>query len=401
MLVSVCVITRNEERLLGQCLASVAGLADELLVVDSGSTDATVAVARQHGARVHHIEWRHDYAWARNVAIEQARGAWILFLDADEYWQGPADLRRRLARTPAAVGGFLLERADVYLDLDSGKRMLRPVGLVRLFRRDARFRFRYAVHEQLNSSLTEAGARIEVLPDARIVHQIYAHDAAFLQAKQRRYLQLLDAELARQPTDEWLRYQRAKTVWFLQDKPQALHLFEALTAPITRSVIIRCSALCNAAILLLEQGQPAAAEARLQESLALNPQQSLAHLILGDLHYAARRYGLAARAYLRTSTSLRRLAFDQIIPGDLYLYPSEQRYKLGCCLLAAGRPRLAEAFFRWARRHEADHVGSLYGLALVRLLRRDVPAARRYAQELQRLNPEWQQLPALLRRTGA
>ena len=119
---SVCVITKNEERFIGQCLASVAGLRPhELIVVDSGSTDRTVAIAEASGAVVTPIVWRDDYAWARNVAIAQATGDWILFLDADEYWEGGAGLAALLARTPARVGGFLLERADVYLDPASGK----------------------------------------------------------------------------------------------------------------------------------------------------------------------------------------------------------------------------------------------------------------------------------------
>ncbi len=81
--ISVIVITFNEGKNLGRCLASVAGVADELLVVDSNSTDDTVAVAAQYGARVlqHAFE---GYAQQKNFATEQATHDWILSLDADE-----------------------------------------------------------------------------------------------------------------------------------------------------------------------------------------------------------------------------------------------------------------------------------------------------------------------------
>ena len=81
---SVCMIVKNEERFLGQCLASVKGLADELIIIDTGSTDRTVEIAREHGAQVGHFEWCNDFAAARNASIAPATGDWILFLDADE-----------------------------------------------------------------------------------------------------------------------------------------------------------------------------------------------------------------------------------------------------------------------------------------------------------------------------
>ena len=81
---SVCMIVKNEERFLGQCLASVKDIADELIVIDTGSTDRTVEIAREHGAQVGYFEWCNDFAAARNASIASANGDWILFLDADE-----------------------------------------------------------------------------------------------------------------------------------------------------------------------------------------------------------------------------------------------------------------------------------------------------------------------------
>jgi cellulose synthase/poly-beta-1,6-N-acetylglucosamine synthase-like glycosyltransferase len=81
---SVCMIVKNEERLFGQCLASVKDIADELIGIDTGSTDRTVDIAREHGAQVSHFEWFSDFAAACTASIAPAAGDWILFLDADE-----------------------------------------------------------------------------------------------------------------------------------------------------------------------------------------------------------------------------------------------------------------------------------------------------------------------------
>jgi glycosyltransferase involved in cell wall biosynthesis/Tfp pilus assembly protein PilF len=99
-LLSLTMIVRNEEEHLDRCLASVRGIADELIVVDTGSTDRTVEIARAHGARVYHFKWCDDFAAARNVSLQHATAEWCLHLDADEWVveTGPGALRAELAR---------------------------------------------------------------------------------------------------------------------------------------------------------------------------------------------------------------------------------------------------------------------------------------------------------------
>ena len=81
---SVCIIVKNEAALLGRCLNSIKSAADEIVVVDTGSTDNTVEIAESMGAKVVCTQWRDDFAWARNISIEHATGSWILWLDADD-----------------------------------------------------------------------------------------------------------------------------------------------------------------------------------------------------------------------------------------------------------------------------------------------------------------------------
>jgi len=112
---SVCVITLNEEDRIGDCLSSIA-FADEIVVVDSGSTDRTVAIAREHGARVIVRGWPGSVA-QKNFALEQAATDWVLCLDADERVSPPlaAQIRRAVAAAPAAIAGYRMARKTYYL----------------------------------------------------------------------------------------------------------------------------------------------------------------------------------------------------------------------------------------------------------------------------------------------
>ncbi len=112
---AVCIITLDEEDRIGDCLDSVSW-ADELLVVDSGSTDRTVAIAREKGARVVVREWP-GYAAQKNFALEQVAADWVLSIDADERVtpELAAEIRGLLADPPEQIVGASLPRRTWYL----------------------------------------------------------------------------------------------------------------------------------------------------------------------------------------------------------------------------------------------------------------------------------------------
>jgi len=141
MLLSAALIARDEEKFLGACLRSVHGLVDEVVVVDTGSTDRTLEIARAEGARVYQRPWTDDFSTARNQALDLARGEWILYIDADERVRpGSADGVRERLRDPAYVG----HRVTLHPRLgDSGYWELR------LFRNEPDIRFRGIIHENI------------------------------------------------------------------------------------------------------------------------------------------------------------------------------------------------------------------------------------------------------------
>jgi len=106
MTVSAALIVKNEERTLGRCLASIQGAVDEIVVVDTGSEDATKQVARQFGARVLDFPWRDDFGAARQFAFDHATSDWVFWLDADDVVIGADQIRRLTAAAVPDVGGF-------------------------------------------------------------------------------------------------------------------------------------------------------------------------------------------------------------------------------------------------------------------------------------------------------
>ena len=144
MKVSLCLIAYNEELRIAGAIASGEGLADEVIVVDGGSTDDTVAVARATGARVIEMGNSDSLSANRNAAIDVADGDWIVFLDCDELIANPLGLRAFLESDKVeALDGLAIKQ--LYLDPDG--RPIEALYPVRIFRR-GRVRYQYRWHEQ-------------------------------------------------------------------------------------------------------------------------------------------------------------------------------------------------------------------------------------------------------------
>ena len=188
MLLSICLITRNEERFLEGCLESVAEVADEIVLVDTGSNDATCEIARAYGCRILHHDWDHDYAAARNVGIAAARGRWILCIDADERLEDSLQLRPLLEAAPPEAGGYLIGREDLVTDPDDGRTQVIPIGIVRLFRRHPGIRYVGAVHERPGDTILDVGLQIHPTTRVRLTHQVKELNPERLKAKQEYYL---------------------------------------------------------------------------------------------------------------------------------------------------------------------------------------------------------------------
>lgn len=235
--VSLTMIVKNEERNLPQCLESVAGLADEVVVVDTGSTDRTREVARSLGATVSEFPWVDHFAAARNAALDRATGEWIFWMDADDRLD--ADNRPKLAalfaELPPTNAAYVLKCVCV---ADGPGGTSTAVDHVRVFRNDPRHRWKYRVHEQILPSLRATGA--DVRWSGVSVHHVGYVDAAVRRRKLDRDLRLLELERQEQPDDPFTLFNLGSVYHELGDLPAAVAALEgSLTGSHPRDSIVR------------------------------------------------------------------------------------------------------------------------------------------------------------------
>lgn len=145
--VSACLIVRNEEVNLGRCLRSVVPAVDEIVVVDTGSTDRTVEIAQAHGARTHSFTWCDDFSAARNESLRHARGEFILWVDADDELieREPGTVRRLCRKLPVDSWGYWVDVVSPIDVWDDSQAVLKQT---RLIRNGIGMQFFGRVHEQ-------------------------------------------------------------------------------------------------------------------------------------------------------------------------------------------------------------------------------------------------------------
>ncbi|MCA8976733.1 MAG: glycosyltransferase [Planctomycetes bacterium] len=202
--VSLCMIARNEEHFLPECLARARVAVDEIVIVDTGSTDRTVAIAESCGARVLHEPWQDDFSTPRNTGIAAATGDWILVLDADEFLApGAAERIRELVECPD-VSGYHMRFTNIY---STGKTI--GVMMVRLFRNLPGVRYENIIHEQVSPSLQRAGAELGLVlsaADVEVEHHGYCDEVMDARGKNERNERLFRKQMAAHPDDIYTHY---------------------------------------------------------------------------------------------------------------------------------------------------------------------------------------------------
>jgi glycosyltransferase involved in cell wall biosynthesis len=218
VLLSAALIVRDESLILGGCLTSIRDVVDEIVVVDTGSVDDSVEIARRHGARVIHHKWRDDFARARNAGLEAAGGEWILYIDADERLSG-ADRGsvERLLSGAAEVAFRVLLAPDL---------VSTPYLEYRLWRQDPRIRFRGQIHEKVTpaiAAVAESDGRPIGDCEFLLTHLGYEGDQV---RKHLRNLPLLRAELPLEPENLFNRHHLARVLRGLGQNEEAAQVLD-------------------------------------------------------------------------------------------------------------------------------------------------------------------------------
>lgn len=203
--VSLCMIVRDEEAFLPACLDAARPFVDEICIVDTGSTDQTVAIAEAHGARVQSITWPDSFAEARNVSLEMASGDWILVLDADEVLRPECGGALRMAICEQTLAGAFVE---VVSQLERGRE---SVHLLRLFRNAPEHRYVGLIHEQVSPAVQRTAQRTGqtlAVRDLTVDHHGYTSSVQQARSKQDRNRKLFELATQREPDNAytWFKY---------------------------------------------------------------------------------------------------------------------------------------------------------------------------------------------------
>jgi GT2 family glycosyltransferase/tetratricopeptide (TPR) repeat protein len=409
--VSLCLIVKNEEANLPGCLLSAADLVDEVVVVDTGSTDQTKAVAQQFGARVFDFPWVDDFAAARNETLRHATGDWIFWLDADDRIDEPN--RQKLRGLFAALGdetAAYAMKCRCLPDPHSGTATV--VDHVRLFRHRPEVRWQYRVHEQILPAVRRAGGAVRAT-DITIEHTGYV-DPALRGRKQERDLRLLRRDEAEHPDDPFILFnlgwtleeagQPAEALPYLRRSLELSHPGDSIVRKLS-TLVVEChrrlgqpeealaacregrqhypedaQMLFQEGILRKEQGDAAGAEAclvRLAQGGEGPHFASAAEGLRG--HLARHHLGLLYREQGRLAEA--EAQWRAALAEEPGFTPS--RLGLGELYLGQGRwPELEEIL---GQLEAAGGVRELVGAAVLRargqLARREYPAARGLLEE--------------------
>lgn len=298
--ISACLIVKDEERNLRRCLGSLDGKVDQLIVLDTGSTDRTVEIAREHGADVFHFPWRDDFSAARNESLSHATGDYVIWIDADDELieQTPGALRRLCSDDTAAWGYFV----DVECPSEDPTRVPGIVRQWRLFPAKLGIRFEGRIHEHPVAPSIIRPEDLQLQDEVRIVHWGYTEGGEVQRRRLARNRKLIEQ--------------------CIQDDPrQPRHYF-------------------NLGAQLSAQEQPAQALKVLQEGIDRWFQAHGA-----DIGYVPAMFATAAGAALNLGQPETVLRIEQRTPAefvssDLLLYAGLACRDLG---------RLPEAAARWTR----------------------------------------------------
>lgn len=186
--ISACIIAKNEENNIDRCLKSLQGAVDEIIVVDTGSEDNTIAIAKKYGAMVYAMEWNDDFSMARNYSLEKATEEWALIIDCDEELTKESIPLLKDLSTNKEFDGF----GVIISNIIGGDEAYSTQSL-RLIRNKKEYRFHEPIHEQVGDVIVKAKGEYSVLSSQiKLIHYGYEIDEEVERVKTERNLRILD-----------------------------------------------------------------------------------------------------------------------------------------------------------------------------------------------------------------
>jgi Tfp pilus assembly protein PilF len=345
---SVCLIVKNEEKFLGRCLDSVRGLASQIVVVDTGSTDRTAAIAREHGAEAHEFAWTDDFSAARNAALEHATGDWVLMLDADEELSAEGREKLPRAMTDPAVMAWRLPLVDV------GREANGFTYVPRMFRNAPALFYVGRVHEQVFSSVEVRCAEWGLanrIGDATLIHHGYTEAMMRDRNKVERNLRLLERAVEELPGEPHLLMhlglELTRSGRAAEGLERDLEAFEILSAKPAREVVPELRET-----LLMQAAAHMTAAKRFDEvaRVLTSPLAELGGGLTASLHFSLGLAQFELRRFREAADQMRQCLAKRQQPTctsvNAEIKTAAPHLCLALCLDRAGDPAGAEAAYQ-------------------------------------------------------
>ena len=337
--ISLCMIVKNAGNFLSETLNSVKDIISEIIIVDTGSDDNTISVAKKYDAKIFHFKWTDDFSAARNFSISKAKGDWILVLDADE---------KINKKNKEKIDKLDFENnAAFYLNFKSKINIGESFNYVtnahpRLFKNDLNIKFSGRIHEQIIGSVKKLGKNIEPT-DIEVEHFGYDLDYEELKKKLNRNINLLNKQVEENRESGIDYFHLGETYSLLFDWKNAVKNYKKAIYSGYLPVENRALAYQNLGTAYLNIDRLDEAIEEELNSLKLNPNVSVPHLVIAQAAFLKKEYDLAEwelKKYLlkaeegRYGNKLMKLepdfAFVYGLLGDVYFesknYVSAEKY---------------------------------------------------------------------------
>lgn len=352
---SVCIIARDEEHHIARCLESARAVGDQIVVVDTGSRDATVEIAMRYGAEIGHFTWCDDFAAARNASLEMATGDWILWLDADDYLL-PVD-RDKVLRAKA-----LAPDAGLYFTLVNEGGEETRFRQAKMFPNRRDIRFEQPVHESVLESMQRAGLGLRAT-DIEVRHTRETEPREIAR-KQAYYTEVMERWLKDNPQDWEMHFRVGHTLYAMGERGEARRYFARILSVneenVLASVRLLAAAFCGRC--LLEEGRYEEALERLRYAYSMRADDALTLLSLGDVCVKLGQYE-EAETHLRASLTGWR---DPHFSLDEKSVDYATQFFLGQALSGLGRQDDAAQALETAAKIAPERAEARQALALLR-----------------------------------
>lgn len=360
----LCLIAKNEEKNISRCIESVRDIVDEIVVIDTGSTDGTVGIAQSLGAVIHYYPWDDNFSNARNYAMQQTKSAWLLLLDADEQVDpGGLETIVSFINTTNLDGAYF--RVRNYIGTYSAEDYTLHNAL-RLLRNNGMYRYVGAIHEQIVcADMREFPNRFETLP-VILNHYGYLNEIIAEKQKRKRNMPILKQELEKNPEDFFALYYLGNEYLALNDLQNASRYYLKSYEKAKKRRMVFAHLYLRMITCLEASGDFTQSLQLIDEALGAFPLCTDFEFVRAVIFFRTRRYTLAIR-------SLKHCLEMGIPPAPLEFMGGcgsyRAAYMLGDIYAAQEDYKPALEWYQSALRYKPDYYTALYqvGFALNKL----------------------------------